>query len=180
MYSERLLHFHTIILNLNCFQKYIGINFYCRAPFQLDNYPFDKCGAKRAVDYDVPHASSISDDQVYPCCGLLELEKWNVHHHSCVQMSYGPTDNSYSSLKQLSVIFVIKIVFLQQILFCTKNVYIYVSCIVCLSHVCHFTYITHSCLWMHITEAHGGLENSNFFSLIKILETVLLFYKHMM
>ena len=44
-----------------------------------------------------------------------------------VQMSYSPTDNSYSSLKQLSVIFVINIVFLQQILFYTKNVYIYVS-----------------------------------------------------
>ena len=44
-----------------------------------------------------------------------------------VRMSYSPTDSSYSSLKQLSVIFVIKIVFLQQILFCIKNVYIYVS-----------------------------------------------------
>ena len=43
-----------------------------------------------------------------------------------VQTSYSPTDNSYSTLKQLSVIFVIKIVFLQQILFCTKNVFIYV------------------------------------------------------
>ena len=32
-----------------------------------------------------------------------------------VQMSYSPTDNSYLSLKQLSVIFVIKIVFLQWI-----------------------------------------------------------------
>ena len=43
-----------------------------------------------------------------------------------VQTSYGPTDNSYFSLKQLSVIFVIKIVFLQQIWFYIKNVYIYV------------------------------------------------------
>ena len=42
------------------------------------------------------------------------------------QMSYDPIDNSYSSLKQLFVIFVIKIVFLQQILFCIKNVHIYV------------------------------------------------------
>ena len=41
-------------------------------------------------------------------------------------MSYSPTDDSYSSLKQLSVIFVIKIVFLQQILFYTKNMFIYV------------------------------------------------------
>ena len=44
-----------------------------------------------------------------------------------VWMLYGPTDNSYLSLKQLSVIFVIKIVFLQQILFYTKNIFIYVS-----------------------------------------------------
>ena len=26
--------------------------------------------------------------------------------------------------------------------------------------VCHFTYITHSCLWMHITESHGGPETA--------------------
>ena len=44
---------------------------------------------------------------------------------TAVQMSYDPTDNSYLSLEQL---FVIKIVFLQQILFCIKNVYIYVFC----------------------------------------------------
>ena len=54
MYSKRLLYFHTIILSLICFQKNIGINFYCRAPFQLNDYPSDKCGVKRAVDYDVP------------------------------------------------------------------------------------------------------------------------------
>ena len=42
-----------------------------------------------------------------------------------VQTSYSPTDNSYLSLKQLSVIFDIKIVFLQQTLFCTKNMFIY-------------------------------------------------------
>ena len=41
-----------------------------------------------------------------------------------VWMLYSPTDDSYSSLKQLSVIFVIKIVFLQQILFYTKNMFI--------------------------------------------------------
>ena len=45
---------------------------------------------------------------------------------TAAQMSYSPTDNSYLSLKQLFVIFVIKIVFLQQILFCIKSVYIYV------------------------------------------------------
>ena len=62
MYPKRFLYFHTIFLNPNCFQKDIGVNFYCRALFQLNDYPSDKCGAKRAVDYDVPHASSISDD----------------------------------------------------------------------------------------------------------------------
>ena len=43
-----------------------------------------------------------------------------------VQMSFSPTDDSYSSLRQLSVIFVIKVVFLQLILFYTKNMFIYV------------------------------------------------------
>ena len=43
-----------------------------------------------------------------------------------VRMSYSPTDDSYSSLRQLSVIFVIKIVFHQLILFYTKNMFIYV------------------------------------------------------
>ena len=42
-----------------------------------------------------------------------------------VWTSFSPTDNSYSNLKQLSVIFVIKIVFLQLILFYTKNMFIY-------------------------------------------------------
>ena len=47
---------------------------------------------------------------------------------TAVWMSYNHADNSYLSLKQLSVMFVIKIVFLQQILFCIKNMYIYVFC----------------------------------------------------
>ena len=59
---KRLLHFHTIIVNLNCFQKDIGINIYCRAPFQLNDYPSNKYNVKKVVDYDVPHASSINDD----------------------------------------------------------------------------------------------------------------------
>ena len=62
MYPKRLLYFYTIILNPNCFQKDIGVNFYCRALFQLNDYLSDKCGAKRAVDSDAPRASNISDD----------------------------------------------------------------------------------------------------------------------
>ena len=40
---------------------------------------------------------------------------------TAVQMSYNHSDNSYSNLKQTSVMFVTKIVLLQQILFCFKN-----------------------------------------------------------
>ena len=43
-----------------------------------------------------------------------------------VRMSFSPTDDSYSSLRQLSVIFVIKIVLLQLILYYIKNVFSYV------------------------------------------------------
>ena len=75
-YPKRLFHFHIIILSLNFFQKNIGINFYCRAPFQFNDYPSNKHNVKKAVDYDVPCASSSNDDRVYPCCGLFKLEKW--------------------------------------------------------------------------------------------------------
>ena len=57
-----MLYFLITILSLNCSQKEIGINFYCSAPFQLNDNPSDKCNVKKAVDYDVPHASSINDD----------------------------------------------------------------------------------------------------------------------
>ena len=43
-----------------------------------------------------------------------------------VQASYSPTDDSYLSLRHLSVISVTRIVLPQQILFYTKNVFIYV------------------------------------------------------
>ena len=43
-----------------------------------------------------------------------------------VQTSYSPTDDSYLSLRHLFAIFVTRIVLLQQILFYTKNVFIYV------------------------------------------------------
>ena len=82
-----MLDFHMIISNPNGCWKEIDINFYCRAPFQFNSYPSDsKCDMKKVVDYDVPHASSINDDWVYPCCGLFKLEKWEVHYHSCADI----------------------------------------------------------------------------------------------
>ena len=45
---------------------------------------------------------------------------------TAVQMSYSLTDNNYLSLRRLSVISVTRIVFPQQILFYTRNVFIYV------------------------------------------------------
>ena len=60
--------------------------FYCRAPFQFNNYPSEsKDGAKKVI-YDVPRAPSIDDHQVYPCCGLFKLEKWEVRYHSCADI----------------------------------------------------------------------------------------------
>ena len=41
---------------------------------------------KKVAVYDVPHASSINDDQVFPCCGLFKLEKWEVRYHSCADI----------------------------------------------------------------------------------------------
>ena len=78
---------------------------------------------------------------------------------TAVPMSYDPSDNSYSSLKQPSVMFVAKN--------CTSpaDFVLHQECVhLCLPlfvcPICHFTYITHSCLQMHITESHGGLSTA--------------------
>ena len=78
---------------------------------------------------------------------------------TAVQTSYSLTDDSYLSLRHLSATSVTKIVLPQQILFYTRNVFIYV-CLYLFCPICHFTYITRSCLRMHITESHGGLETA--------------------
>ena len=134
----------------------IGVNFCCRALFQLDSYLSDKCCEKRGNDYDVPHATSISDDWVHPCCGLLELKKWNVHHQSCADVIW---PFRWQLLKSETAFCDV----------CCKNCtspadfVLHQECVhLCLPTfacpVCHFTYITHSCLQMHITESHGGLN----------------------
>ena len=64
----------------------ICVNFYCRTPLSPDSCLPDKYCGKRTDDYDIPCATSISDDQVYPCCGLFELEGGGVHHHCCVDI----------------------------------------------------------------------------------------------
>ena len=94
---------------------------------------------------------------------ILVVDSSNWKNGKCiiivVQTSYSLTDDSYLSLRHLSVISVIRIVLPQQILLYTRNVFIYVlPLFVC--PICHFTYITHSCLHMHITESHGGAETA--------------------
>ena len=122
-----MLAFLFFFLNLNCFQKDTGvIFFYFRPPFPFDDYTSNgRCDSKKVAVYDVPHPSSINDNRVYPCCGLFKLEKWEVHYHSCADIIQ-LTDNSYLSLRHLSVIFVTRIALPQQILFYTRNMFIYV------------------------------------------------------
>ena len=145
IYSKRFLYFHTIFLNPNCFQRDIGVNFCCRALFQLDMITcLISAGAKRAIDYDVPHASSISDDQVYPCCGLLELEKWNVCHHSCADVirhfrqQLLKSETAFCNVCHKNCTSPADFVLHQE------HVHLCLPLFAC--PVWHFTYITHSCL----------------------------------
>ena len=152
--SKRLLYFHIIIINLNFSQKDIGVNFYCRAPFQFNDNPSDKHNVKKVADYDIPHASSIKDDQVYSCCGLFKLEKWEVHYHSCTDVIQPyrwqllKSETAFCDICHKNCISPADFVSHQE------HVHLYLPLFVC--PICHFTYITHSCLCMHITESHGG------------------------
>ena len=72
-----------------------------------------------------------------------------------VQMSYSLTDDNYLSLRRLSVTSVTRIVFPPaDFVLHQESVHLCLPLFVC--PICHFTYITRSCLCMHITESHGG------------------------
>ena len=157
-YLKRLLYFLITILSLNCSQKDIGINFHCRAPFQSNDYPSDKHNVKKAVDYDIPHASSINDDQVYLCCGLFKLEKWEVHHHSCADIIQPYRQQLLKSETAFCDICHKNCISPADFVLHQERVHLCLPLFVC--PICHFTYITHSFLWMHITESHGGPETA--------------------
>ena len=147
------------IPNPNGCWKEIDITSYCRAPFQFNNYPSDsKCDMKKVAVYDVPRASSINDDQVFPCCGLFKLEKWEVHYHSCADIIQPyrwqliKSETSFCDICHKNCTSPVDFVLHQEC------VHLCLPLFVC--PICHFTYITHSCLCMHITESHGGPETA--------------------
>ena len=133
--------------------------FYCRAPFQFNNYPSDsRCDTKKVVVYDVPRPSSIHDSRVYPCCGLFKLEKWEVHYHSCADIIQPyrrqllESETSFCNICHKNCTSPADFVVHQE------HVHLCLPLFVC--PVCHFAYITHSCLHMHITKSHGGPETA--------------------
>ena len=86
--------------------------------------------------------------------GLFKLEKWEVHYHSCTDIIQPYRQQLLESETSFCDI-------------CHKNCtspadfVVHQECVhLCLPlFVCpiyHFTYITHSCLCMHITASHGG------------------------
>ena len=149
-----MLDTYILIFKSKLFSKDIGVIFYCRAPFQFNDYPSDKHDVEKVVDYDVPSASNIKDDQVYPCCRLFKLEKWEVHYHSCADIIQPyrqqllELETSFCDICHKNWTSPADFVLHQE------HVHLCLPLFVC--PICHFTYITHSCLKMHITECHGG------------------------
>ena len=133
--------------------------FYCRAPFQFNNYPSDsKCDMKKVAVYDVPRASNINDNQVYPCCGLFKLEKWEVHYHSCADIMQSYRQQLLESETSFCDICLKNCTSPADFVLHQECVHLCLPLFVC--PICHFTYTTHSCLCMHITEFHGGQETA--------------------
>ena len=121
-----MLHFHITILNLNCSQRRLVLIFIVELHFNLTITHLISVAQRRLLIMMFLMHQVLMMIEFTHVVGSLNWKN-GMSIITGVQMSYGPTDNNYLSLKQLSVIFVIKIVFLQQILFCIKNMYIYVS-----------------------------------------------------
>ena len=113
---------------------------------------------KKVVVYDVICASIINDNQVYLCCGLFKLGKWEVYYHSCADIIQPyrrqllESETSFCDICHKNCTSPADFVLHQE------HVHLCLPLFVC--PVCHFTYITHSCLRMHITESHGGPETA--------------------
>ena len=143
---------------------------------KLDDYLSDKCCEKRANDYDVSSCKQalvmIESTHV---CGLSWIRKnGNVLSSQLCGCPYKPfTWQLLESKKQPSVMFCHKkLHFLQQIFVSASRICtFYVFHFFCLSCFVIFTYITHSCLQMHITEISWRVWVQQFsFSLIRISE----------
>ena len=124
-YIQKVLIFHVIFLKSNCFQRNIGVNFIVELNFNLPiTRLMSTVQRKLLIMIFLIHQALVMIESTH-VVGFLNW-KSVLFIITVVQMTYGPTDNSYLSLRQPSVMFVIKIVLLQQILFYIKSVCIYV------------------------------------------------------
>ena len=137
----------------------------CRALLSPESHLPDKHYRKRINDYDVPCATSISDDQVYSCWGLLKLEKWNVCHHSCADVTWPYRKQLLESKTAFCDICCKNCISPVDFVLHQECVHLCLPLFAC--PVCHFIYITHSCLQMHITESHGGPKTAISFLWLK-------------
>ena len=136
----------------------MGFLFYYRAPFPFDDYPPDKHDVEKVADYDVPHTSSIIDDRVYPCCGLLKLEKWETRYHNCTDIIQPYRQHLLKSETSFCDICHKNCMSPSDYVLHQEHIHLCLPLFVC--PICHFTYITPSCLCMNITESHGGPETA--------------------
>ena len=127
---------------------------YCRAPLSPDNHLFDKYHGKKVSGYDIPHATSVRDDRVYPCCGLFELETWNVYHQGCADFVWPFRQQLLKSEMAFCGICHKNFPSVVDFVLHHERSHLCLPLFVC--PVCHFTYITWSCLQMHITKIHRG------------------------
>ena len=128
--------------------------YFSRGPFLKDAILYDKYKGKQVTDYDYPRATSVVNDQVYKCCGLLEIKAWGVKHQGCTDAARPFREHLVESETECCGA-------------CHKHCpnpadYIlhhecsHLCAPVFLCLVCCFPYMTHTALTMHITEIHGG------------------------
>ena len=155
---KRLLYFHIIILNLNCSQKDIGVNFYCRAPFQSMITHLTSIMWRRLLIMMFPVHLVL---KMIKSTHVVGSSNWKNRRSviTIVQMSLQPyrwqlleSETAFCDIGHKNCTSPANFVLHQ------NHVHLCLPLFVC--PICHFTYITHSCLCMHITESHGVLKTA--------------------
>ena len=155
--SKRLLHFHITILDLNYSQRRLVLIFIVELCFNLMITHPISVAQKRLLIMMFPMHQVLMMIKFTCVVGSLSW-KSGMSVITNVQMTYGPTDKLLKFETAFCDI-------------CHKNCLspadfvLHQECVhLCLPlfacPVCYFTYITCSCLQMHITESHGGPETA--------------------
>ena len=150
--------FFTLLVLIIFFTTSLLHIIFSRGPLPKDPILYDKYKGKWVAGYDYPRTTSVVSDQVHKCCGLLRIKAWGVKHWGCTDATRPVREHLVESETEYCGVCCKHCPNPADYMLHHEHSHLCAPMFVCL--ICHFPYITHTALTMHITEIHGGLVSA--------------------